>query len=51
MNNNNVMTLKQNVLKNFNQFNLSQKLPEYDNEYYKNIIEYFEEERARSEVK
>ena len=50
LNNNNIMILKQNVLKNFNQVNLSQKLPEYDNEYYKNIIEYFEEERARSEM-
>ena len=50
LNNNNVMTMKSNILKNFNQFNLRQKLPEYDNEYYKNIIEYFEEERARSEI-
>ena len=37
-------------MKNFNPMNLRQKIPEYDNEYYKNIIEYFVEERARSEM-
>ena len=50
LNNNNLLTLKLNVLKNFSQINLRQKMPEYDNEYYKSIIEYFEEERARSEM-
>ena len=50
LNNNSIMAIKSNVLKNFNQLNLKQKLPEYDNEYYKYIIEYFEEERARSEM-
>ncbi len=49
-NNNNIMLIKSNIVKNFNPLNLKQKLPEYDNEYYKNIIEYFEEERARSEM-
>ena len=48
--NNNIMTIKSNIIKNFNPLNLKQKLPEYDNEYYKNIIEYFKEERARSEM-
>ena len=50
LNNNNLMTMKSNIMKNFNPTNLKQKLPEYDNEYYKNIIESFEEERARSEM-
>ena len=50
LNNNNLMTIKSNVLKSFNQNDLRQKIPEYDNEYYKNIIEYFVEERARSEM-
>ena len=50
LNNNNLMTMKSNIMKNFNPTNLKQKLPEYDNEYYKNIIEIFEEERARSEM-
>ena len=49
-NNNNLMLLKSTVLKNFNQKNLKQKFPEYDNEYYKKIIENFVEERARSEM-
>ena len=48
--NNNIMAIRSNIIKNFNPLNLKQKLPEYDNEYYKNIIEYFEEERARSEL-
>ena len=48
--NNNIMTIKASIIKNFNPLNLKQKLPEYDNEYYKNIIEYFKEERARSEM-
>ena len=37
-------------MKNFNPMNLKQKIAEYDNEYYKSIIEYFMEERARSEM-
>ena len=49
-NNNNLMAIKTNILKNFNQQNLRQKIPEYNNDYYKNIIEYFIEERARSEL-
>ena len=49
-NNNNLTTLKSNVLKNFSPQNLRQKIPEYENEYYKIIIEYIslkiqEEER------
>ena len=50
LNNNNIMIMKSNVIKNFNQQNLKQKTPDYDNEYYQKIIEYFIEERARSEL-
>ena len=49
-NSNNLISIKSNIMKNFNPMNLRQKIPEYDNEYYKNIIEYFVEERARSEM-
>ena len=44
------MTVKSLILRNFNPNNLRQKLPEYDNEFYKKIIEFFEEEKARSEL-
>ena len=44
------MTIKSIILRNFNPYNLKQKLPEYDNEFYKKIIEIFEEEKARSEL-
>ena len=50
LNNNNIMIMKSNVIKNFNQQNLKQKTPDYDNEYYQKIREYFIEERARSEL-
>ena len=48
--NNSLMTVKSIILRNFNPNNLRQKLPEYDNEFYKKIIEFFEEEKARSEL-
>ena len=50
INNNSLMTIKSIILRNFNPYNLKQKLPEYDNEFYKKIIEIFEEEKARSEL-
>ena len=50
INNNSLMTVKSLILRNFNPNNLRQKLPEYDNEFYKKIIEFFEEEKARSEL-
>ena len=49
-NSTNIISIKSNIMKNFNPMNLKQKIPEYDNEYYKSIIEYFMEERARSEM-
>ena len=49
-NSTNIISIKSNIMKNFNPMNLKQKIPEYDNEYYKSIIEYFVEERARSEM-
>ena len=50
INNNSLMTVKSIILRNFNPYNLRQKLPEYDNEFYKKIIEIYEEEKARSEL-
>ena len=50
INNNSLMTTKSIVLRNFNPYNLKQKLPEYDNEFYKKIIEIYEEEKTRSEL-
>ena len=50
INNNSLMTTKSKVLRNFNPYNLKQKLPEYDNEFYKKIIEIYEEEKTRSEL-
>ena len=42
------MTVKATILKNFEPENLEKKLSEYDEEYYKKIIEMFIEEKARS---
>jgi hypothetical protein len=50
INNNSLMTVKSIILRNFNPYNLKQKLPEYENEFYKKIIEIYEEEKARSEL-
>ena len=48
--NNNLMTIKSKVLINFDPKNLKQKLPEYDNEFYKKIIEVYDEEKERAEL-
>ena len=45
---NNKMNMKSTVLKNFDPDNLEKKLPEYDEEYYKKMIENFNEEKMRS---
>ena len=50
INNSSLMSVKSIILRNFNPLNLRQKLPEYDNEFYKKIIEIYEEEKARSEL-
>ena len=42
------MSIKSAVLKNFEADNLEKKLPEYDDEYYKKIIEIYTEEKSRS---
>ena len=44
----NKMTIKSNILKNFDSEKMEKKLPEYDDEYYKKIIEIFNEEKSRS---
>jgi len=44
------MTIKSIILRNFDKNNLKQKLPEYNNEFYKRIIDNFEEEISRSEL-
>ena len=50
INNNNLMTIKSIILRNFDKNNLKQKLPEYDNEFYKRIIDNFKEEKSRGEL-
>ena len=45
---NNKMSIKSTILKNFEADNLEKKLPEYDDEYYKKIIETYSEEKSRS---
>ena len=50
INNNNLIMVKSKVLKNCDPENLRQKLPEYNNDFYKKMIEVFEEETARSEL-
>ena len=48
--NTNLINNKQKIEKNFNSNNLKGKLPEYNDEYYKNMIKMFQEERIRSEM-
>ncbi len=48
--NTNLITNKQKIEKNFNSNNLKGKLPEYNDEYYKNMIKMFQEEKIRSEI-
>ena len=46
-----LLNVKTNVVKNFNQNNnLKSEISEYENPFYKNMINYFIEERARSEI-
>ena len=50
INNNSLMTIKSIILRNFNPNDLKQKLPEYENDFYKKLIEIYEEEKCRSEL-
>jgi len=43
-----LMNLRMAVVQNFNIDNLRKKIPEYDNEYYKKIIEIYKEEKCRA---
>ena len=45
---NNKMNMKTTILKNFEPDNLEKKLPEYDEEYYKKMLENYNEEKMRS---
>ena len=44
----NKMSIKSNILRNFDSENLEKKIPEYDDEYYKKMIEIFNEEKSRA---
>ena len=46
----NLMNIKMNVVKNFNIDNLRNKCPEYENEYYKKMIEVYKEEKERAKI-
>ena len=48
--NNNLMGLKSTVLRNFDPKNLRKKIDEYDDDYYKKIIEVYSEEKYRSNL-
>ena len=45
---NNKMNMKSTILKNFDPEDLEKKLPEYNEEYYKKMLENFNEEKMRS---
>ena len=45
---NNKMNMKTTILKNFDPDDLEKKLPEYEEEYYKKMLENFNEEKMRS---
>ena len=47
-NSNNKMNMKSYILRNFDPDNLERKLPEYDDEYYKKMLENYYEEKMRS---
>ena len=47
---NSKMSIKSNILRNYEPDNLEKKLPEYDDEFYKKMIELFKEERSRSNI-
>ena len=46
----NLLNLRTVVVQNFNIDNLRNKIPEYDNEYYKKMIEIYKEEKDRANV-
>ena len=48
--NTNLINNKLKIEKNFNPNNLKMKLPEYDDDYYKNMILMFQEERLRAKT-
>ena len=48
--NNNLINNKLKIEKNFDQNNLKAKMPEYNDEYYKNMITMFNEEKLRAET-
>ena len=48
--NSNLINNKLKIEKNFNPNNLKLKMPEYDDEYYKNMITMFNEEKLRAET-
>jgi tubulin polyglutamylase TTLL4 len=45
-----LMALRLSVVQKFNIDNLKNKIPEYDNRYYKNIIEIYKEEKLRANL-
>ena len=45
-----LMALRLSVVQKFNIDNLKNKIPEYDNKYYKNIIEIYREEKLRANL-
>ena len=47
MNDKNLMNLRLNVVQNFNIDNLRNRIPEYDDEYYKKMIDIYKEEKDR----
>jgi hypothetical protein len=48
INDKNLMNLRMTIVQNFNIDNLKNRTPEYDNEYYKKMIEIFNEEKLRA---
>ena len=48
VNDKNLMNLRMAVVQNFNIDNLQNRIPEYDNEYYKKMIEVYNEEKQRA---
>ena len=47
---NNKMSIKSTIIRNFDSEHLEKKLPEYDDEYYKKMIELYTEEKSRSHL-
>ena len=44
------MTIKSSIIRNFDSENFKQKLPEYENDFYKKMLKNVEEEMIRSEM-